>query len=268
LKGVFDKSRFAESSSGHSGDTVNDYPCADGVSASESSKSEFIRADGLHSALHELGVSMERAKVEELMVLMDLDGNGCLDFEEFKRAVQQQPTQLEQWTSMLPLSGMLAKSLPVSGGLGDQPLRDFSRLSEDEINTAADVFSDGLRRLLMEAKSDLRQMFDCVDKKASEAAKDSAGGVSAVSKFKTFKMNTGVVADYHEGLSSRIGALTYAFIHCRCKYLPALLWIVLKDLSLYAVFQERRIPIFLRASEMSTASCGGPPKSSRPATTG
>jgi hypothetical protein len=199
LKGVFDK--FAEGSNGPAGDAV-------GVIASQSSISKVIRADGLHKALHELSVSMEREKVEELSVLMDLDGNGCLDFEEFKRAVQQQPTQLEQWASMLPLSVMLTKCLPVDGGHGDQPLRDLSRLGEDDLNIAVDVFSDGLRRLLLEAKSALRQMFDSVDKKACEAAKDSAGGFSAVSKFKTFKMNTGTVTDYHIGLSSRIGALT------------------------------------------------------------
>ncbi len=63
----------------------------------------------------------------------------------------------------------------------------------------------GLTRQLMTKKTVLRQMFDSLDKKVSEAAKESAGGVSGVSKFKTFKMSTGKVTEYFEGLSSRIG---------------------------------------------------------------
>ena len=106
---------------------------------------------------------------------------------------------------MLPLAGILARCLPISDGQGDQPLRDFSRLGEDGIDTAVEVFSEGLKLLLSTARASTRQMFDSMDKKAFEAAKDLADGVSAVSKYKTFKMSTGKVADYHEGLSSRIG---------------------------------------------------------------
>eukprot|EP00291_Cryptomonas_curvata_P027813 CAMPEP_0172212760 /NCGR_PEP_ID=MMETSP1050-20130122/37213_1 /TAXON_ID=233186 /ORGANISM="Cryptomonas curvata, Strain CCAP979/52" /LENGTH=288 /DNA_ID=CAMNT_0012893511 /DNA_START=614 /DNA_END=1477 /DNA_ORIENTATION=+ len=137
---------------------------------------------------------------------MDLDEKGGLDYEEFKQAVAQLPTQLEKWASMLPLAGMLASSLPIRGSEGDQALRDFSRLRDEEIETAAEAFKVGLRRLLLEEKAAMRLIFDNVDSKASEAAKASAKGVSAVSKFKTFKMSTGTVADYHSGLSSRIGA--------------------------------------------------------------
>ena len=205
LKGIFDK--YAESCSG---DTNVPEPSPTGDRLDLKIKptiEEIIKTDGLQHALLELGVQMEKGKADELMLMMDLDENGGLDFEEFKRAVQQPPTQLEQWASMLPLSGMLAKSLPVSGGQGDQPLRDFSRLDENEINAAVEVFSEGLRRLLMQAKDTTKQMFDTVDQKALEAAKDSADGASAVSKFKTFKMRTGKVGEYHEGLFSRIGKM-------------------------------------------------------------
>jgi hypothetical protein len=167
----------------------------------------LMRTRGLQNALIELSVSVEAEEVEKLITAMDPDEKGGLDFEEFKRAVQPPQTQLEQWSSMLPLAGMLARSLPVSGGQGDQPLRDFSRLDEDDINTTVKVFSEGLRRLLMEAKEAARVMFSSVDKKALEASKDSAGGVSVVSKYKTFKMSTGKVKEYFEGISSRIGAL-------------------------------------------------------------
>ena len=176
------------------------------ISSSCGTVSLIRTVDGLQRALLELGAPMETVKVEELMAPMDLDENGGLDFEEFKRAVAAQPaTQLEQWASMLPLAGILARSLPISGGQGDQPLRDFSRLREDQIDAAVQAFGVGLTRLLLEEKATLRQMFDQVDRKASEAAANSA---SAASKFKTFKMSTGKVAEYHEGLSSRIGTFS------------------------------------------------------------
>ena len=144
----------------------------------------LIKAGGLQNALSELGVTMELNKVETLMERMDLDENGGLDYEEFKRAAIQPPTQLEQWASMLPIAGLLARSLPVSAGPGDQPLRDFSRLDEDTISTAVDVFSWGLKRLLLREQAILMQVFKNVDEKAT-AAKDEA--VSVVTKFKTFK---------------------------------------------------------------------------------
>ncbi len=205
LKEVFDK--FADSSDGTFVEAIKEHTCTstctedDLVSGSKSKFKGLMSTDGLQGALRELGAPVERQKVKELMVLMDLDENGGLDFEEFKRAVQQPPTQLEQWAGMLPLAGMLARSLPVSGSQGDQPLRDFSRLSEFAINIAVEALSDGLKRLLKEAQATARCMFDSVDKKASEASKDSA-----VSKFTTFKMSTGTVQNYHKGLADRIGA--------------------------------------------------------------
>jgi hypothetical protein len=205
LKGVFDK--FAERSTGTGDDYFLEPPDNGSISGSTLKFKALVKTDGLQAALLELGVHLKREKVEELMTLMDLDENGGLDFEEFKRAVQQQPpTELEQWAGMLPLAGMLARSLPVSGGPGDQPLRDFSRLGDDDLDTAVQVFSEGLKLLLSSARASSRQMFDSTDKKALEAAKDLADGVSAASKFKTFKMITGTVEDYHNGLTSRIGA--------------------------------------------------------------
>jgi hypothetical protein len=203
LKGVFE--RFADFSS-VSGAARDVGDCS---RQSKSKCKASIRTNGLQNALLELGVHMEMEKVEALMDVMDLDENGCLDFEEFKRAVLQPPTQLEQWASMLPLAGMLARCLPVSGGMGDQPLRDFSKLGEDEINAAVEVFGEGLKRLLFEAKATSKKMFESTDEKAKNAAKDSANGVSAGRKFKTFKMSTGTVDDFYKGVSSRVGTLFY-----------------------------------------------------------
>ena len=152
---------------------------------------------------HSNDVPVLQKTAEQLMLEMDLDEDEEIDYDGFKRAVTQPLTQLEQWASMLPLAGMLASSLPISSGQGDQPLRDFSRLSENEINAAVEAFTRGLVRVLLEAKAELAQMFELADQKACEAAKDS--GCSPLLKFKTFKMKTGKIPEYHMGLSSRIG---------------------------------------------------------------
>ena len=174
------------------------------VTSNDSQSPALIKAAGLHDALLKLGAPLSREKVEQLVVNMDLDEKGGLDYEEFKQAVTQEPTQLENWASMLPLAGMLASSLPVSGNKGDQALRDFSRLRDEDIEIAVEAFTVGLRRLLGEEKAAMGQIFDNIDRKA-RAAMGLANGVSAVSKFKCFKMSTGKVADYHNGLSRRIG---------------------------------------------------------------
>jgi hypothetical protein len=163
----------------------------------------MLKPIGLQKALLELGMQMDVSQVDGLFVSMDLDENGGLDFEEFKRAIQQPATPLEQWVAMLPINGMLARSFPICGGPGDQTLRNVSRLCADEINATVDVYSAALRLVLLEAQVNLQQMFNRVDKKAAEAAME--GAVSAVSKFKTFKMSTGAVKDYVEGISSRVG---------------------------------------------------------------
>jgi hypothetical protein len=242
LEEVFNK--YAKLCSGTADETIMEHTCADTEAISNPKFKAVVRTTELQDALSELGrLPEERGNVEEMITVMDLDGNDGLDFEEFKRAVQQMPTQLEQWASTLPLAGMLASSLPVRDGQGDKPLRDFNRLSEDEINTAADAFREGLKRLLMTAQHASRQMLDKADKMAIEVAKESADGVSAVSKFKTYKMSTGNVSDYHAGLFSRIGT---ALLHlCLAHTVSAK--------SPNAASQERRTSISPTASGRSTA---------------
>jgi hypothetical protein len=150
LREIFVK--YAASCSVSVGDTAQEQSHRDdGLDPGSKSKlKEIMKIDGLQHALLELGVPMEKTEAYKLMLKMDLDEKGVLDFEEFKRAVEQPSSQLEQWASMLPLAGILARSLPVSGEQNDKPLRDFSKLGEDEINTAVEVFSEGLKLLLMQ----------------------------------------------------------------------------------------------------------------------
>jgi hypothetical protein len=175
----------------------------EGLGNSKSKIKAMLKPTGLQKALLELGVQMDYGQVEKLFASNDLDDKGGLDFEEFKRAVLQPATPLEQWVAMLPINGMLARSFPIRDGPGDQTLRNVSRLGTDGIHATVDAFSAALRRVLLEAQVNLQQMFGRVDDKAAEAAME--GAVTAVSKFKTFKMSTGTVKDYVEGISSRVG---------------------------------------------------------------
>jgi hypothetical protein len=183
-------------------DATDSISSSEGNGSAKSKHVAMIKPAGLQKALQASGVQMDPDKVEKLFVSMDLDENGGLDFEEFKRAVQQPATPLEQWVAMLPINGMLSRSFPVCDGPGDQVLRSVSKLSDDEIHATVDVFSRALQGLLLEARSNLQQMFGRVDQKVAEAATGSDG---AVAKFKTFKMRTGTVADYIEGISGRVG---------------------------------------------------------------
>jgi hypothetical protein len=172
------------------------------------SKTKLIKSKELRQALiDKLEVEMNSDQVERLIESMDLDENGGLDFEEFKLAVQQPPTELEQWVATLPINGMLARSLPIRDSQGEKMLRNVSVLGNDGIKTTVNVFSKALEKLLMKARDNLRQTFDIMDDRASEA---NAGGVSASPKFQTFKMSTGNIQTYMEGLSSRIGTLPLA----------------------------------------------------------
>ncbi len=169
-------------------------------------KNFVVLANGLERAILELGVHMDKEKADNLRVSMDLEGRGGLDFEEFKQAILQPPTEVEQWICTLPLSGLLTSCLPVHNCKGDQPLRNFSTLDVATLDAVVEAFSGAARLLLAEAQTRLKAMFAELDAKAAAGASDASGGAPCVSsKFSTFDTDTGDAEDYHAGLASRIG---------------------------------------------------------------
>jgi hypothetical protein len=65
------------------------------------------------------------------------------------------------------------------------------------------LFQEGLEKLLHQAQAKLRESMAVLDRRAQEA---EAG---AASKFSTFKMSCGSIADFHMGLGARVGTRTF-----------------------------------------------------------
>ncbi len=171
-------------------------------------QNSIILADGLRRAFLELGVHMDKEKADALVMSTDSEERGGLDFEDFKRALKQPPTLVEQWICKLPLPGMLASCLPVHNCDGDKPLRDISDLSAETLDAAVEAFSGAVRLLLAEAQTRLQTIFSALDAKAAAPASEARTGDPCVcSKFSTFDFGSDDVDYCHAGLASRIGKL-------------------------------------------------------------
>jgi hypothetical protein len=179
-----------------------------------------------YHALQDLGIIVHPEKAVHLFEEGDMDEDGGLDLAEFSRVVGL-PSELEQWSATLPLAkllgccleALLANDLP--GGKDTVPsgqLRRLCHLSRHELDGIAVEFSRGLRRLLADRTSILRQCYEELDRRAA----DCADGSSA--KFQSFPMAAGDARDFHSGLTGRVGAARHCrFLHLTCSWLcPAL----------------------------------------------
>ncbi len=109
----------------------------------------------------------------------------------------QRPTPLEQWAATLPLSNLLACSIPIKKG--KDPLRVVCELTKEEYQDVQEVFTVGLRDLFLNHQSLLKASLETMDEKSNS-------NITA-SKFATFSMSCGVIDDFHRGLSNRVGNL-------------------------------------------------------------
>jgi hypothetical protein len=143
---------------------------------------------------------------EEISVLFetsDVDENGGLDEQEFTKAVMY-PGKVEQWADGLPLSKLLAHCLSSTFKEGEDPLREVSRMSSDELRASAKAFGEGVETILGDAVDELRKCYAEMDRMAATSSTSSG------SKFQTIKMSSGSVDDFHSGLQGRVGAFALA----------------------------------------------------------
>ena len=159
--------------------------------------SNLMTADSMNAALCELGIQLTPNEVAVMFETADTDENGGLDLQEFKKVISF-PSKVQQWTDNLPLSQLLAHCLSFKGG--DDPLREVSCLSADELRASTEAYCVSLQTVLADALCELKKCYDAMDKVAASAAN---------TKFQTPKMSAGSVEDFFHGLVGRVGEICF-----------------------------------------------------------
>ncbi len=158
-------------------------------------QTNLLTVDSMQITLSELGIQLNLEEMASVFEIADTDENGGLDLQEYMKAINY-PCKVEQWANSLPLSKLLAHCL--SFNEGDEPLKEVSRLSSDEMSAAMTAYCESLQPILAHAVRDLRRCY------AEMAAVEEKESLSS-SKFQTFKMSSGSVEDFHSGLHGRVG---------------------------------------------------------------
>ena len=160
---------------------------------------EVILAPSLGRALRDLGVLVEATEIEELLKSRDLNDDGGLDFQEFSSLVSM-PSPIEEWVGELSVTQLVSDALPrVTGPIKDQ-LRNLSRITREQLEDSCEIMKESFLKVLQENLDTLKDSFEKLD--SQQAAESN-------SKFKISKMSAGNIADFHDGLTSRIGIRPY-----------------------------------------------------------
>ena len=164
----------------------------------------LLSAHKLQAALSEFGVQLTASEASKLAVAMDTEDNGGLNLEEFVQALNQPPTQVEQFVDTLPLTGMLAACLSDPGS--DDPLKALCNIKHDSLDLTSriEAFKLSLHKVL---QSELVKLLEMVD--AMEEERDDRAG-NAGSKFAAgmVEMNAGTTEEFHRGVQGRVGGHT------------------------------------------------------------
>jgi hypothetical protein len=126
---------------------------------------------------------------------MDVNNDGSLDLEEFKKAVRF-PSTVQQLVMALPISQIFADAMPDEMGI--DRLRQFGQLTPKQIEDICLESIPYVQSVIQDAVKNIRVSFEAMD--SSEASKGT-------SKFEVPpEMSAGTVGDFHGGLAERIGA--------------------------------------------------------------
>jgi hypothetical protein len=159
-----------------------------------------IKLDTFKQALAEVRQEFGKVSDEEAnryFIDMDVENNKALNLDEFCRALQK-PFPIEQALSALPLSRVIASSLPGLHSLKiEDHLEAFSNLKDNEVSAMASAVSYELEKLLLDMVRDLRKGFE---------VRNSSTGADTGEKFSVV-VSGGEVKDFHAGLAHRVGEL-------------------------------------------------------------
>ena len=152
----------------------------------------------MREALIKLDVAAAKGEAfDEIFLEFDLDRDGQIDFEEFKAAARR-PSPLESWCKSVDWWQAVADAIP-PGDDDHQPLRAIASLSDAQMDVICAEAAKSIREILGGKASQLRDAFKAMDDKAQSNQQEQ-------SKYATpFKASAGTTADYHKGLSDRVG---------------------------------------------------------------
>ena len=140
-------------------------------------------------------IPVDHAASSELFQSLDVIGKGYVDFDEFMRAASA-PDDLEMSLDERGLS-VLAPALRLVACTSSDQLQSVAVAPTDLICAAARASLPSLEKLLCDWQAQLQIAF-----KAQQELQVSL----ASNKFQIMKMASGNIADFHKGLTERIGA--------------------------------------------------------------
>jgi WD40 repeat protein len=135
--------------------------------------------------------------IADVMNQFDANSNGVLEFGEFQQAVNE-PDELQVWLGekQLPIA---ADALRPLVGRGSDQLQKLSQLSAADIDHAATTTCAIIPSMLRELHQELQAAFAVQSQIEADMQADP-------SKFNDFyKMACGTIADFHKGLTGRVG---------------------------------------------------------------
>jgi hypothetical protein len=138
------------------------------------------------------------SNADALFENMDMDNDGFLNLDEFRRAVQSS-SEMEQFIShSVSVVEIISAALPRDDS--KLPIDVFRMLTPVQITAVSNAVSEGLTLLIADKLVTLNEGFAAAEAKKS-------GNTAA--KFAIFELSAGSVQDYHNGLSSRVGIFSF-----------------------------------------------------------
>jgi WD40 repeat protein len=135
--------------------------------------------------------------ISDVINQFDANSNGVLEFGEFQQAVND-PDELQVWLSEKQLT-IAADALRPLVGRGSDQLQKLSQLSPADVDHAAAAACSSIPSMLRERYLELQRAFAVKSQIEADMRADP-------SKFNDFyKMACGTIADFHKGLTGRVG---------------------------------------------------------------
>ena len=147
------------------------------------------------SVLKEIGIVMNEDDVKTLFHTVDVNNDGVMNLEEFKRAVRF-PSTMESFFCTLPIIQIFADAMPGEMG-NDLRLRQFGLLTPEHIDVVCRESMPFVIQVIKDAVEKVRTSFEAMD--CTEACQSA-------SKFEVpAEMSAGTINDFFGGLDERIG---------------------------------------------------------------